>query len=933
MNRKVITQLWLCLLCLLPGRAVAQTLEYWFDDHYDQRSTTSIATSDAEQNLSLDLRDNTKFPFGFHRLNMRIFVGGKPSAVYTSHVLKLSAGNASKIEYWLDDDMENSKTIDGEVSDNGNITQFIGELDLSDATPGHHRLYYRAVSGSKRTATAVSCTPIMVKSRYYVENTEDLKVTEYARWFDNEEPEKVSVTSPEKILRREHSFDTRKLSEGQHTLHLQYGNSAGFWGSPLDVTFTKTKMKDPMIIVDAGVKDGTLIMNFNTVPYGYNYTVVRQYPSGSKRKVDFIETTENPVTLRSTDSPGPGNYTYYVEGRYYDADGNKQVVRSLDIGVTIEEAASNVKRGDISGQIFLDGESTGPWFTRYQVYINGELDYGSDYRHKMDKFGKFYIPNVPYGTELTIDIKHDYDIYKFKSITLIVDENSVHNVYRFNGITNGEDDVYIPDDDEKDLCIKSPIHITPSAIEMSVKNMSTMPWSGNMKVVVISKDVKDHYDKENIEDDAAILEKALYYKDASFYTTAADVHVAFHGDKEEKVVSLDITDMPNNYKNEDYYIYVFSEKDGTGLTKTLDGYDNNNPQTLKFNPSEYGVAEEFEQYMKAYAYFLKYVKKFADWGDPFKLEIKTLEKAKDYFYENKFERYIKDIENGQVSFTDLYGQGEDAAIASAGIFLNYFVRDLHKTVTKIKKSEVYNFTVNYANTFDKFYNSVKAAYNASQADDNHKFFELAKVVLKISKQAGFVNDPVIQCYKTYFEVGDAMISAIERLANTMNAPKVFQKLVTGNTIYKIKVRKYTNDKKQRKYFYGDDFYPHKDYQGINVSHPGQIRSIQIELVNTTNGVKAIGTPVEVERDYDGITFQKMNFDNYQTELFTSYEAWMTIEWNNNRVTHVPLLDKNFVKLENLNSNEDVPLKISLELQADTYMNEERIANKLTIIEP
>ena len=92
MSRKTILQLWLCLLCLLPGQVVAQTLEYWFDDHYDQLGTTSIATTNAVQTLNLDLRDNTRFPYGFHKLNMRIIIAGKPSSVYSSNVLKLSAG-------------------------------------------------------------------------------------------------------------------------------------------------------------------------------------------------------------------------------------------------------------------------------------------------------------------------------------------------------------------------------------------------------------------------------------------------------------------------------------------------------------------------------------------------------------------------------------------------------------------------------------------------------------------------------------------------------------------------------------------------------------------------------------------------------------------------------------------------------------------------
>ncbi|MBR5061735.1 MAG: hypothetical protein IKX24_06285, partial [Prevotella sp.] len=146
MSRKITIPLWLCLLCLFPRLTMAQTLEYWFDDHYDLRNTTSIAASDAEQELNLDLRDNTKFPMGFHKLNMRVTLAGKPSAVSSSAVLKLAAGKISQLEYWVDDDIANrkitnSKTISGKASNDGGSTyQFFNDLDLTDVTPGYHRL-------------------------------------------------------------------------------------------------------------------------------------------------------------------------------------------------------------------------------------------------------------------------------------------------------------------------------------------------------------------------------------------------------------------------------------------------------------------------------------------------------------------------------------------------------------------------------------------------------------------------------------------------------------------------------------------------------------------------------------------------------------------------------------------------------------------------
>ena len=165
MSKKLFIQIACCLLCLLPSKTMAQTLEYWFDDNFDQRSATAISASEAEQKLSLDLRNGAKFPFGFHRLNMRVIMDGKPSAISSSIVLKLEAGRASKLEYWVDDDYANVRTIGGTPSEDDEGFMFVSDLDLGDITPGHHRLYFRPVSNSRITAGPITSMPIIVKDR------------------------------------------------------------------------------------------------------------------------------------------------------------------------------------------------------------------------------------------------------------------------------------------------------------------------------------------------------------------------------------------------------------------------------------------------------------------------------------------------------------------------------------------------------------------------------------------------------------------------------------------------------------------------------------------------------------------------------------------------------------------------------------------------
>lgn len=910
MSRKNNIKLWLCLLCLLPVQIVAQTLEYWFDDHYDQRATTTIATSEEVQEIRLDLRDNTKFPFGYHKLNMRVMVSGKPSAVYSSGVLKLSAGKATKLEYWVDDEyisdkgQVKSKTISGSATGDGSTYQFVEDLDLSDVTPGSHRLYYRTVSNSGRTTSAVSMTPVMVKSRYNVDNPETVTVTEQVYWFDDEEPEIITVADPKNIINQPRTFDARKLSEGQHTLHMKFGNSLGLRNGRVSTTFIKTKEDPPVIEAQASVENGVVTLKFNSVPYGQVYTVVRQYPSGSIRMVEDFRDAGHPVALKATDKPAPGTYTYYVVGKYYDADGKIQEVRSEDVSVTVDKAASDVKRGTIHGVIKLDGERVyGNSFSEYKVLINGENARNAEYFFKKES-GKFVVGDVPYGTEITIGI--DDKNYSFKDVKLIVSENTIHNTYTFNGTKK---DGVLPEDAINDLLMIEKIHILPDAFEVKVKNLSSKPWSGNIRVMVLRKKLKDFYDSaDELPISYYYTHWKAGYEDAPTYRTVVDQPVHLEGN-EIKVLELEIIDMPNSDEKEDYYACVYSKKDGVGQMKELAGYAN--PQTLNFNPFEFSLAIEkgFASYMSAYAEVMRIIKEYSLWGDPFKLAIESIEK--------NFELWVKNFEKKD-NIEELIKDETIVALRSAGLLLN-LVEDMDKAVNKYVKTLKSNHAYEVQGEISKLYKTIKDVYNASQADDNHKFFELAKLVLKYSPKE---YDPVLSIYKTYFEVGAKMADAVQKLENYNNNRFVWERFVSKNAVFKIKVRRYAEDRFAG-YFPGKEIYSQIESINIALSTPQKEGEALLSVI--------IDNPLFDEDGY-GITIKNVDFKGYNT-LYDTSEAWMTITWKNKRVTHVPLLDKDFVKLQNFNANSKEPLIMTVELQSETYMNTEKIANKLTFVKP
>jgi len=925
---------------VIVGGGTPSKIEYWFDDDVAHSATMALPATALSDTVvvALAMNNSEKFPLGMHQLSMRMVTDSREqSPIYAARVLKKASGKIDVLEYWVDNDLAHSHTITGEAATGDeNTYDFNNSFDLSNVSEGFHRIYYRAASANGKASSAVSMTPVMVKSRYNVEDKDNLTVTEHAYWIDNNESTIVSVARPENEIEQPYKIDIRNLSDGQHTLHLQYANSLGIWSSPADYTFTKAKMPAPKITATASVKDGVVTLKFNTVPYGLVYTVVRKYPSGKLRKVEDIKDAEYPADIKSIDAPGIGTYTYYIDAKYLDANGEKQKLLSEEMSVTVDKAASTVKRGSIHGVIELEGVRSYVESNRYKIYINEKDAKDTEYSLKKEG-GAFLIEGVPHGTEMTIGIKIDgypFNNYAFKNITLLVSENTSDRVFHFNGTKDGVDDLQ-PDNTAYDLSLTDRIHLSRIGWQISVHNRSkNKPWSGNIIVKQILKKQKDFYDKARDEG----VPLWYYYlhgnaglDDGPVYKTVADETVKLAGG-EYRDLTLKIIDMPEGNEKEDYYVCVFSKEEGSNELKELyDCGDKSfrNPQTLSFNPFEYPPMQEIDSYIDEYKEVLNYLKMMSNWGDPFAFEIKSIK---------NFDEFVNNLGNGSI---DYYAIGNDVIANTshaAGFFLSYFLNEVNSAVTVAAKSVKKSQSIKVADGIEEVYKHLSGFYNSNQVDDHLKFFETSKQVLKVCESLGKYLEttyPALSIYKNYFEVGASMANAIEKIENSKNAPFIFNKLVNGKAIYKIKVRRYSEDKNKVEYFSGSDFY---QKENANDHHWGQIKDIKIELIMppSTDPARSKSLKVVVNKDengdsFAGITIKNVEFNNYQTELPTTYEAWMTITWNNNRVTNIPLLDNRFVKLENIESvNEDDPITMTVEFQSDSY-HKENLANRITII--
>lgn len=290
--------------------AESTALEYWFDDNFDQRESISISDGPEEQQFTLDLRNNTLYPPGYHMLKMRVTVAGQGvSSVCSSGVLKIAAGKVSTLEYWVDNDYTGVRTLSAQTIEGGYI--FTSDLDLSSVAPGYHKLHMRARSSSGRTASAVT-------SEGFIKLTSGV-ASKLEYWFD--ERTNVHALSGEAIDKGYifmNSLNLSGLSPGQHRLYLRARSQNGLASSAVTMV--------PVIVkLDYGPYNEEYSHPTTAKVTDYSVAVDNQAPTHYQVQNSRYEITQ-PHVLDATNLSA-GNHT--VKLKFWN---------SLHAGVSTEQA-------------------------------------------------------------------------------------------------------------------------------------------------------------------------------------------------------------------------------------------------------------------------------------------------------------------------------------------------------------------------------------------------------------------------------------------------------------------------------------------------------------------------------------------------------------------------------------------------------------------
>lgn len=867
-------------LFLKRPSAQNSVVEYWFDDNFEQRESMNISSTEEEQELSFDLRDNTKYPMGFHKLNMRLNIEGEGvSAVYSAEVLKLSAGKATQLEYWVDDDRANRKTISGSVASDGYI--FSTELDLSDITPGYHLLHCRAVSGSKRTVSAVTTTPVMVKLREYGDET----VVKYSVAIDDDTPTVYNVKDPRSIVTIPHTLDARGLREGkEHRIDMKFYNSLGASVSTTS-NFMVNAAEDPVITLSAREDKGHIYLQFNSIPNDVKYKVYRKkfMENNVWVCIPTYHDQNYPNTNYYVDMPLAGTYDYEVEGVWKDFYGKEHSVKSNKERLTTEGTSKANQFGCIEGIIRIKGKQLSqlpPDMVMDVYFSDGE-------KVRVQDNGAFYRANVPLGTTLTMTLadyttgvafltsKYSFDL---QSATVTEEKPIAHVI--FEGIENTSSDM-VDDYGYSELSISS-LRCTDTSFSLDVTNTSGRTWTGAVYLKAIRKADLDKYDIES----GFKWGSAFSFNSYDSYFNLGSASISQLANGKSQAVVIEFNNIPISARNEDYYIFIVSSETGRSRLQLLstDVADIKNPTLWTLPASVWSedsrpfVKSEVNAYL---AEIFDCMKIFKDIDGPFKIVLDQIAYQLDTY--------------------DIQTNGETGSFGNLPELLRNFGDDL---VNAIK--DVRNVT-DAIKGFKGYCDKVEQLYKLSNADSHTVWLEAMKATIKAYESWG---GPLAGIYLLYLEATDKAINYIDKMGKRLYDNWIGEHFYSGFTKFNIKVKK-KNPILENDYFKAE-----------NIAK--KIRSVTITCKAPNSMVRTYNTPIKpTGRQLTLEPGQWIDHNDYDHN--PPEEFYMIINWENYRVTKIPL-GKDIVEIHSGQSNSE----ITVTLQSDSN-NWHDMDNRIWII--
>jgi hypothetical protein len=353
------------------GNWKINSYEYWFDDDYASKTTTSILPTQTYI-LASDF-NTTSVGYGLHSLNFRSKDNsGKWSIVIKEFFFKSVGGTQlSNAEYWIDTNFANRQPITFTSSNSIFINQSVLTSNLDDQL---HTFNFRIQDQSGKWS--------VVTSSYFMAQSQ---IVGYEYWFDANYAQKTSIViAPTQLLTSEPDFIANGVTTGNHIVHFRAKNNAG--------KFSATISKS--IIVNA-----TYYQDSDNDGYGNSAVSI----------VDSI--LPNGYVTNSTDcndanpSINPGHAEALYNGIDDNCDGNLDEGHQLTTKVRLTQCGTTL--ATLQSTVYSNEIVTNATGYRYKIVNN--TTGATQYLVKTDStkwwFQFSVLPSYSYNTAYTISVE------------------------------------------------------------------------------------------------------------------------------------------------------------------------------------------------------------------------------------------------------------------------------------------------------------------------------------------------------------------------------------------------------------------------------------------------------------------------------------------------------------------------------------------------
>ena len=896
MRRIIIQGILACLFALFPALMLAQTLtgyEYWYDDDFENRHSGLLGGQDDLIISSID----TKLPDGVHRFHFRAKQSnGYYSSITSSCFFKMTIEEGSKLEYWIDDDRSTVQVIEGSQSSDSAYV-FVKELDLGNVTPGYHRLYYRAVSSTHLTASAVSMTPIIVKSRYYHDENEPVTVRHYSISVDDEEPMVHDVLEPEDEYKYNRKLDARYLSQGQHTLKATFWNSVGTSVS-VEQPFTVKVPEPGEIMLTATEHDGLVKLEYNNVPNNLKHSLLCSKPGGNWFPVHTVkESCSADIVSHYIDIPSAaGTYVYKVRSRYEKFDGSTAEVTSNEVTVNVARTQDELTNyGYIIGQV-------------PDMYPLFKHAYFSDGEHVSFTGTHFSREMIPVGTELTIEVMESSDSETYyKPVTLTV--HAGENVVNFETLTDSQRPYY----DEHHLEFASDLEWTGMNFIFDVKNHGRNPWRGKVRLRAISKKEAEQPDGDDGNGDitpggdgnagtqaGAVAPMPNVNVEKNYYYAYSEPLFLQKG--ETATVTLSLDNLFPDDKKEHYLCFFESEGQWSDGVHSMDevrlvAINRANNYNVTENPMDRLIDKSLLEQAKD-----EIAKQDAEYAANLILMIAGYINSFDGIL-GKIDEFSKFTKTASLMEYHLDGSQYDAMLESAlnaetwDEFIHSDVvknapitvlADLSSEITETLRQDIVHDIIKYGKGVNEYLGKamtvlkhVKQYKEWKDMNEYDKTFYCAEAILDFAEK----KNPFFKLVKPYVEVGKSMIAKALEYGEIYNSFREAQDLYEGKVHFYIMVQ--TNS-----------------LVDFNFAWHGTsaIREVKVMAANRDDWNNTMVDTIyfEPEGVFNAIKLKQTKYvgtnpstgNGHLEESKPLQRLWMEIKWKNGRTSKVPLVGKN-----------------------------------------